>query len=238
MYSRYVLSKLFCHFTLANISKTWITELLDSVVNGYIRKWPDIPISGTLSNVFLECNKFVLNICPPSIKFTQCQTVLWNSLKESPNDSLKDLWKSSSCHTNIQYDVYKSTKEVLKDFHSNQEDKLQHHLTSQGFFFSNVIKYSLSSVNSAWSEAQSHLPKNINNFTIRYGTLSTPSLHVKTRTIWRQSGRLILLANRMTNFAHAWEKIEWLLAEATAVLFARQLTQRKCSPCSQGKTLE
>ena len=31
---------------------------------------------------------------------------------------------------------------------SNQEDKLQHHLTSQGLFFSNVIKYSLSSVNS------------------------------------------------------------------------------------------
>ena len=60
-------------------------------------------------NVFLERNKFDLNICPPSIKFTQCQTVLRNSLKESPNDSLKDLWKSSSCHTNIQYDVYKST---------------------------------------------------------------------------------------------------------------------------------
>ena len=55
----------------------------------------------------------LLNICPPSIKFTQSQTVLRNSLKESPNDSLKDLWKSSSCHTNIQYDVYKSTKEVL-----------------------------------------------------------------------------------------------------------------------------
>ena len=62
---------------------------------------------------------------PPSIKFTQCQTVLRNSLKESPNDSLKDPWKSSSCHTNIQYyDVYKSTKEVLKDFRSNEEDKL------------------------------------------------------------------------------------------------------------------
>ena len=35
-------------------------------------------------------------------------------------------------------------------YHYYQEDKLQHHLTSQGytFFFSNVIKYSLSSVNS------------------------------------------------------------------------------------------
>ena len=72
--------------------------------------------------------------------------------------------------------MYKSTKEVLKDFYSNQEDKLQHHLTSQGFFFSNVMKYSLSSVNSIWSEAQSHLfSKNIYNFTIRYINNSLPT---------------------------------------------------------------
>ena len=90
LYSRYVLSKLSWHFTIANISKTWITEHLDSVVNGYIRKWLDIPISGTLSNVFLERNKFGLNICPPSIKCTQCQTVFRNSLEESPSDSFKD----------------------------------------------------------------------------------------------------------------------------------------------------
>ena len=43
-----------------------------------IIKWLDIPISGTLSNVFLVHNKFGLNICPPSVKFTQCQTVLRN----------------------------------------------------------------------------------------------------------------------------------------------------------------
>ena len=72
LYSRYVHSKFSWHFTIANISKTWITEHLHPVVNGYIRKWPDSPISGTLSNVFLERNKFSLNICPPSIKFNQC----------------------------------------------------------------------------------------------------------------------------------------------------------------------
>ena len=72
LYSRYVLCKLPWHFTIANISKTWITEHLDSVVNGCIRKWLDIPISGTLSNVSLERNKFGLNICSPSFKFTQC----------------------------------------------------------------------------------------------------------------------------------------------------------------------
>jgi len=30
--------------------------------------------------------------------------------------------------TNIQYDVFEYTKEVLKDFCPNQEDKLQYHL--------------------------------------------------------------------------------------------------------------
>ena len=71
--------------------------------------------------------------------------------------------------------MYKSTKEVLKDFCSNQEDQLQHHLTSQGFFFSNVIECSLSSLNYIWSEAKSHLPKNIYNFTIRYTNNSLPT---------------------------------------------------------------
>ena len=100
------------------------------------------------------------------------------TLKESPNDVTKDLWKSSSCHTNIQYDVYKSKEEVPKRFlfSSRAEDKLQHHLTSQGFFFPNVFKYSLSSVNSLWSEVQSHLPKNIYKFTIRYINNSLPTL--------------------------------------------------------------
>ena len=36
LYSRYILSKLSWNFTIANISKTWITEHLDSVVNGFV----------------------------------------------------------------------------------------------------------------------------------------------------------------------------------------------------------
>ena len=106
-----------------------------------------------------------------------------NSLSAKQFSAIKDLWKSSSSHTNIQYDVFKSTnlKEVLKDFRSNEEDKLQHHLTSQAFFFTNVIKHSLSSVNSIWSSAQSHLPKNSYNFTICYIYNSLPTRTNMTR---------------------------------------------------------
>jgi hypothetical protein len=51
-----------------------ISENLDSVFKQYIRKWLEVPISGSLSNIYLTSNKFGLNIIPPSTKFIQCQT--------------------------------------------------------------------------------------------------------------------------------------------------------------------
>jgi hypothetical protein len=68
LYSRYVLSKLSWHFTVSTISKTWVVENINSSVNQYIRKWLEVAISGTLSNVFLTRNKFGLNILPASVK--------------------------------------------------------------------------------------------------------------------------------------------------------------------------
>jgi hypothetical protein len=47
LYSRYVLSKLSWHYTIASIKKTWISENLDSVFKQYIRKWLEVPISGS-----------------------------------------------------------------------------------------------------------------------------------------------------------------------------------------------
>ena len=104
---------------------------MDSVVNKYLRYLLEVPVSGTLSNVFLHDKKFGLNVYPPSVKFTQCQAVARNALNNTPNDSLKTLWKLTSSHKNTQYDQYTSTKEVLKDFQSGHEDRLQHHLAVQ-----------------------------------------------------------------------------------------------------------
>ena len=175
LYSRYVLSKLAWHFTVATLSKTWVTENIDSIANKCIRRWLEVPISGTLSTVFLTNNKFGLSIYPPSVKFIQCQTVLRKALKSSPNESTNDLWRATSNHTNIQYDAYKSTKEVLKDFRSGHENKLLNQLTSQGSFFCSVTKFALPELNKVWSIAQSKLPKNIYNFTIRYINNSLPT---------------------------------------------------------------
>ena len=52
LYSCYVLPKLAWHLTITSISKTWIIENLDSTFEQYIRKWLELPISRTLSNVY------------------------------------------------------------------------------------------------------------------------------------------------------------------------------------------
>ena len=51
LYNRYLLSKLSWHFRVANLPKNCVGEHLDNVVAQSIRKWLDLPISATLSNV-------------------------------------------------------------------------------------------------------------------------------------------------------------------------------------------
>ena len=87
------------------------------IVNNYIRKWLEVPISGTVSNAYLTNNKFGLNILLTSVKFIHCQSVLFNALKSSPKDSIKELWNSTNNHTTSQYDNFTSTKDVLKMFY-------------------------------------------------------------------------------------------------------------------------
>ena len=62
LYTRYVLAKISWHLTVTDIGKTWVNEKLDSVASNFIRKWLELPISTTLSNVQLPHNKFGLNI--------------------------------------------------------------------------------------------------------------------------------------------------------------------------------
>ena len=175
LYSRYLLSKISWHLTVADLTKTWVSQNFDNLVNKYFRSWLDLPISGTLSNVFLPRSKCGLSIQPPSIKHAQCQIVLRNALKSSRNEAINTLWKTTATSTNIQYDQYKSTKEVLKCFHLLQETKLKDKLFSQGSFFRNMIELSLSSLNSLWSSAQSKLPTNIFNFSVKYINNTLPT---------------------------------------------------------------
>ena len=144
-------------FTVADLFKTWVSETRSVSTYG-IHKWLDLTVCGTLSNVFLPNNKFGLNVCLPSVKFTQCQTVQRKALKSSLNEEIKYFWSSTSVHINIQYDAFKSTKDVVKKFQADQENKY-HGLLSQGFFFKHVKNDSSPELNKIWSSVQLKSPR-------------------------------------------------------------------------------
>ena len=78
-------------------------------------------------------------------------------------------------NVDIQYDIYKNTKQVLKSIRTEHTNRLKTELPSQGFIISFLLAHSLKNLNSLWSRAQSKLPANIFNFTIKYlnNTLAT-----------------------------------------------------------------
>ena len=125
----------FWHCTVCDLSKTWIIQHLDNTVSHCILKWFDLPISSTLSNSLLPLDTIGLDIILPSTKFTQCQTVHRNAFKSSPNEAIRNLWKDTSNTKNVQYDMYKNTKEVLKAVGSEHEMRLQQDISGLPLFY-------------------------------------------------------------------------------------------------------
>ena len=139
LYHRHVLSKISWHLTIADLSKTWVIENLDNKVAHYVRRWFELPISATLSNLIISKTNYGLSLILPSTKFIQCQTVIRNALKSSPNSDIKALWQDSNTFTNIQYARYRNAKEVLKSTQTHHHHRITSELTSQGLVISSVF---------------------------------------------------------------------------------------------------
>ena len=75
---------------------------------------------------------------------------------------------------NLQYDIYRNTKEVLKAIKMDNKDLL-HNFPSQGAIISFLLEHSFPKLNTIWSATQSNLPINIFNFTIKYLSNTLPT---------------------------------------------------------------
>ena len=128
-----------------------------------------------MTSLVLTKNQLGLNLQMLSIKFTQCQTVSRNILRSSPNPNVQALWKSTSNGTNLQYDMYRNTEEVLKAVKSGNRERLTHNLPSQGALLSFLLDHSLKKLNEIWSGVQNNLPANILYFTIKYLNNTLPT---------------------------------------------------------------
>jgi len=108
--------------TIADLSKTWVIDNLDNIITSYVRKWLELPISATISSLILNKSRYGINLILPSTKFMECQTVICNALKSSPNLDNKTLWAETSYGTNHQYDQFQNTKQVLKSIQRDHEE--------------------------------------------------------------------------------------------------------------------
>ena len=153
--------------TIADLSKTCVIENSDSIVTGYVRKWLELPISATISSLILNTSRYGITPVLPSTKYFECQTVIGNSLKSSPNFDIKAVWAENSYGTNLQYDQFQNTKQALKSIQQDHEERINNTLLSQGLMISSVIKQSSQNFRGFWSSVQQNMPRNILNFSIK-----------------------------------------------------------------------
>ena len=106
LHHRFVLSKLSWDFTIADLSKRWVIENLDTVVSTFVRQLLELPISATFSSLILIPSRYGINLILPPVKVTECQTIKRNPLKSPQNPDIKSLLPVTSYGTNLQYDQF------------------------------------------------------------------------------------------------------------------------------------
>ena len=146
---------------------------------------------------------FGLDLVRLSVTFVQCQTVFRNSLRSSPNNGIKSLWRNTSNGMNFQYDVYKSTKDILKTIHSKHNHLLQSNLRSEGAIHSFISDHFPKVTKSTWTSGQSKMPKNISNFTRWYLNTSHPTRNSKEK-------------RNVSSFCHLLETLVHIVAASLA----------------------
>ena len=114
LYKSCLLSQISWDLTVANIGLTWVKKNLDNVVLLYLCRWLEILINGTLDICLLSRTRFGLDLILHSTKLIQCQSVIRQRLKNSPNADIRTIYEDTSKGINIQYDGFQSTRNVIK----------------------------------------------------------------------------------------------------------------------------
>ena len=175
LYSRYLMSKLSWHLTIADIEQTWVINQLDSLAHSYLQRWLEIPANGSLSIIMLSKSQFGLDIQDISTKFKQYQVVTRQCLKKSVNKDINELAQLSNDKSR-QYDSFNSTKNALKSIRLNLTNKVKESLTTQGLVMRHVWDCVPSNTKKVWSFVQKAMPRNIFNHTMRYLHNTLPNM--------------------------------------------------------------
>ena len=105
--------------------------------------------------------KCLQSICPMPNTIRSC-------LKNSQNSDLRKIYEKTHTNTNLQYDQFNSTREVIKNIRAGKEQRIGNELTTQELVVKSIWKHSNKASSVLWSKVFTQLPKNIYNFCIRY----------------------------------------------------------------------
>ena len=196
IYQKYLLSKISWHLRIADIGKTWLKEMLDTLRHNRTRRWLEMPANGILDIVLLAISKFGLNIVDISTKQAQCQVSLRNRLSESLNEYIRHVYNSTKLN-NLRYDRFTNCREVLKEFRDGKISKVIS-LASHSIILKTLWQETLSWDVKQWHHLLNKLPENIYNFCICYLNNTLPTVKNMVLRNKNQSGLCNACQNSQT----------------------------------------
>ena len=131
LYNRYLLSKISWNLTIADLTETWVKEVLDNKCHNAFRGWLEIPANGTVDIIMLSKSKFGLNIVDVSMKFTQCQTIITKKLSNAENEDTQLIYQLIREKSNINYDHFITSKNVIKHLRERKQEYITRDLTTK-----------------------------------------------------------------------------------------------------------
>ena len=168
----------------ADLTETWVKEVLDNKWHNAFRRWLEIPANGTVDIIMLSKSKFGLNIVDVSMKFTQCQTIIRKKLSNAENEDTQLIYQLIREKSNINYDHFITSKNAIKDLRERKQEHIARDLTTQSLVVKALWQESFAENVKTWNTALNKLPKNIYNFTQRYLNNTLPTL--KNMCKWKK----------------------------------------------------
>ena len=153
LYNRYLLSKISWHLTIADLTETWVKEVLENKCHNAFQRWLGIPANGTVDIIMLSKSKFGLNIVDVSMKFTQCQTIIRKKLSNAENEDTQLVYQLIREKSNINYDHYITSKNIIKDLREHKQEHITRDLTTQSLVVKALWQESLAENVKTWNTA-------------------------------------------------------------------------------------
>ena len=140
-----------------------------------------------------------------STRFTLCQTVIRNNLRKSSSNEVVRIYYDTNCDTILQYDQFKSTKEVITQYRKNKEDGITTVSRTQSLVIKSIWEHGMKLAAEISPKSISKLPKNIYNFSIRY--VSNSLANASKMHKWGKTTSLCLHCKQESN---SWSRGCWM----------------------------